>query len=129
MYGNFEVHSSFSIRQRIDYLNAHKATHPLTADMDIVGGFHIVKQLVLCKLRADTVGRHRLLRVIIAPSCVGFIDRLGADVYKRQASARRTTPEDGIPQVRQSPSVAGRFLPVPIVLLEYSESLHPAHFR
>ena len=78
MYGNFEVHSSFSIRQRIDYLNAHKATHPLTADMDIVGGLHIVKPLVLCKLRADPVGRHGLLRVIVAPSCIGFIDRLGA---------------------------------------------------
>ena len=31
------------------------------------------------------------------------------------------------PQVRQSPSVAGCFPPVPIVLLEYSESLHPVH--
>ena len=65
MYGNFEVRFSFSIRQRIDYLNAHKATHPLAADVDIVGGFHIVKPLILCKLRADAVGRHGLLCVII----------------------------------------------------------------
>ena len=78
MYGNFEVHSSFSIRQRIDYLNAHKATHPLAADMDVIGGLHVIKPLVLCKLGADAVGRHGLLRVIVAPSCVGFIDRFRA---------------------------------------------------
>ena len=78
MYGNFEVRFSFSIRQRIDHFNAHKATHPLAANMNIVGGLHIVKLLILCKLRADTDGRHRLLRVIIAPSRIGFIDRLGA---------------------------------------------------
>mgnify|MGYP004620555147 CR=1 FL=1 len=65
MYGNFEVRFSFSIRQRIDYLNAHKATHPLAADMDIVGGLHIVKLLILCKLRADTVGRHRFTSAIL----------------------------------------------------------------
>ena len=53
VYGNFEVRFSFSIRQRIDYLNAHKPTHPLAADMDIVGGLHVVKPLILCKLRAD----------------------------------------------------------------------------
>ena len=78
VYGNFEVRFSFSIRQRIDHLNAHKSPHPLTAGMDIVGGLHVVKPLILCKLRADPVGRHGLLRIIIAPSCVGFIDRLGA---------------------------------------------------
>ena len=58
MYGCFEVRFSFSIRRRIDHLNAHKSPHPLTADMDVVGGLHIVKPLVLCKLRADAVGRH-----------------------------------------------------------------------
>ena len=52
----FEVHSSFLIRRRIDHLNAHKPPHPLTADMDIVGGLYIVKPLILCKLGADTVG-------------------------------------------------------------------------
>ena len=46
VYGNFEVRFSFSIRQRIDYLNAHKAPHPLAADVDIVGGLHIVKPLI-----------------------------------------------------------------------------------
>ena len=56
VYGNFEVHSSFLIRRRIDHLNAHKPPHPLTADMDIVGGLYIVKPLILCKLGADTVG-------------------------------------------------------------------------
>ena len=56
VYGNFEVRSSFSIRQRIDHLNAHKPAHPLAADMDIVGGLYIVKPLILCKLGADTVG-------------------------------------------------------------------------
>ena len=49
---------SFSIRRRIDYLNAHKATHPLASDMDIVGGLYIVKPLILCKLRAAPVGGH-----------------------------------------------------------------------
>ena len=78
MYGNFEVHSSFSIRQRIDYLNAHKSPHPLAADVDIVGGFHIVKLLILCKLGADPVGRHGLLCVIVAPTGIGLIDCLGA---------------------------------------------------
>ena len=56
VYGNFEVHSSFLIQRRIDNLNAHKPPHPLTADMDIVGGLYIVKPLILCKLGADTVG-------------------------------------------------------------------------
>ena len=42
VYGNFEVRSSFLIRQRIDHLDAHEPTHPLTANMDIVGGLHIV---------------------------------------------------------------------------------------
>jgi len=42
VYGCFEVRFSFSIRQRIDYLNAHKAPHPLAANMNIVGGLHIV---------------------------------------------------------------------------------------
>ena len=78
MYGNFEVHSSFLIRRRIDHLNAHEPAHPLAADMDVVGGLHIVKPLILCKLGADAVGRHGLLRVVVAPSCIGFIDRLGA---------------------------------------------------
>lgn len=78
MYGNFEVRFSFSIRQRIDHLNAHKTTHPLAADVDVVGGLHIVKPIVLRKLRADPVGGHGLLRVIVAPSCVSFINRLGA---------------------------------------------------
>ena len=33
--------------------------------MDIVGGLHIVKLLILCKLRADTVGRHRFTSAIL----------------------------------------------------------------
>ena len=68
VYGNFEVCFSFSIRRRIDHLNAHEPPHPLAADMDVVGGLHIVKPLILCKLRADPVGRHGLLCVIVAPS-------------------------------------------------------------
>ncbi len=63
VYGNFEVRFSFLIRQWVDHLNAHKPTHPLTADMDIVGGLYIVKPLILRKLGADTVGRHGLLRL------------------------------------------------------------------
>ena len=78
VYGNFEVRSSFSIRQRINHLDTHKATHPLAADMNIVGGLHVIKPLILCKLRADPVGGHGLLRVIVTPSRIGFIDRLGA---------------------------------------------------
>ena len=78
VYGSFEVRFLFSIRRRIDHLNTHKAPHPLTAGRDIVGGLHVVKPLILCKLRADPVGRHGLLRVVVAPSCVGFINCLGA---------------------------------------------------
>ena len=78
MYGKFAVRSSFSIRQWVDHFNAHKSPNPLAANMNIVGGLYIVKPLILCKLRADAVGRHGLLRIIVAPSCVGFIDRLGA---------------------------------------------------
>ena len=78
VYGCFEVRFSFSIRRRIDHLNAHKATHPLAADVDIVGGFHVVKSLVLRKLGADAVGRHGLLCVIVAPTGIGSIDCLGA---------------------------------------------------
>ena len=78
MYGILKSGSHFLARQRIDHLNAHKAPHPLTADMDIVGGLYIVKPLILCKLRADAVGRHGLLCVIVAPSRIGFIDHLGA---------------------------------------------------
>ena len=77
MYGNFEVRFSFSIRQRIDYLNAHKATHPLAADMDIVGGLHIVKAFVLRQFGAEPVCRHGLLCVVITPTGIGFIDCLG----------------------------------------------------
>ena len=59
--------SHFLARQRIDHLNAHKSPHPLTANMNIVGGLYIVKPLILCKLGADPVGRHGLLCVIVAP--------------------------------------------------------------
>ena len=78
VYGCFEVRCSFSIWQRIDHLNAHKATNTFAADMDIVSGLHIVKTLVLRQLGADAVGRHGLLCVIVAPSRIGFVDRLGA---------------------------------------------------
>ena len=80
MYGSFEVRAPLLIRQRVDYLDAHKATHPLAADMDIVGGLHIVKTLILRKLRADTVSRHGLLCVVITPTGIGFIDCLGTGV-------------------------------------------------
>ena len=92
VYGNFEVHSSLLIRRRIDHLNAHNPPHPLTADMDIVGGLYIVKPLILCKLGADAVGRHGLLCVIVVPSCIGFIDL-------------RCLPESGyIPQIAETRS-------------------------
>jgi hypothetical protein len=77
VYGCFEVHSSFSIRQRINHLDAHKATHPLAADMDIVGGLHIVKAFVLRQFGAEPVCRHGLLCVVITPTGIGFIDCLG----------------------------------------------------
>ena len=56
VYGNFEVRSSFSIQQRIDHLNAHKSPYPLAVDVDIVGGLHVIKPLILRKLGADPVG-------------------------------------------------------------------------
>ena len=42
VYGNFEVRFSFLIRRWVNHLDAHEPTHPLTANMDIVGGLHIV---------------------------------------------------------------------------------------
>ena len=78
MYGCFEVHSSFSIRQRINHLDAHKATHPLAADMDIVGGLHIVKAFVLRQFGAEPVCRHGLLRIVLAPALIRLIQCLGA---------------------------------------------------
>ena len=56
VYGSFEVRAPLLIRQRVDHLNTHKATHPLAADVDIVGGLHVVKLLILRKLGADPVG-------------------------------------------------------------------------
>ena len=78
MYGCFEVRSPFLIRQRIDHLNAHKATHPLAADVNIVGGFHVVKAFVLRQFGAEPVCRHGLLRVVLAPALIRLIQRLGA---------------------------------------------------
>ena len=37
VYGNFEVRSSFSIRQRVDHLNGHEAPHPLAANVNTIG--------------------------------------------------------------------------------------------
>ena len=85
VYGCFEVRFSFSIRRRIDHLNAHKAPHPLTADMDIVGGLYIVKPLILCKLGADAVGRHGLLRIVLAPTLI----RLNSALELASLSARK----------------------------------------
>ena len=77
VYGNFEVRFSFLIRQWVDHFNAHKATHPLAADMDIVGGLHVVKAFVLRQFGAEPVCRHGLLCVVITPTGIGFIDCLG----------------------------------------------------
>ena len=78
MYGNFEVWFSFLIRQRIDHLDAHKTTHPFAADVDIVGGFHVVKAVVLRKFGAEPVCRHGLLRIVLAPALIRLIQCLGA---------------------------------------------------
>ena len=77
VYGIFEGRSSFSIRQRVDHLNAHKATHPLAADMDIVGGLHIVKAFVLRQFGAEPVCRHGLLRIVLAPALICLIQCFG----------------------------------------------------
>ena len=78
MYGNFEVWFSFLIRQRIDHLDAHKTTHPFAADVDIVGGLHVVKAVVLRKFGAEPVCRHGLLRIVLAPALIRLIQCLGA---------------------------------------------------
>jgi len=78
VYGCFEVHSSFSIRQRINHLDAHKTAHPLATDMDIVGSLYIVKALVLRQFRAETICRHGLLRIVLAPALIRLIQCLGA---------------------------------------------------
>ena len=77
MYGKFEVRFSFSIRQRIDHFNAHKATHPLAANMNIVGGLYIVKPLILCKLGADAVAVHEI-------RSVGNVDAVRLDGQRRR---------------------------------------------
>ena len=43
------------------------------ADMDIVGGLHIVKAFVLRQFGAEPVCRHGLLCVVITPTGIGFI--------------------------------------------------------
>ena len=83
MYGNFEVRFSFSIRQRIDHLNAHKSPHPLTAGMDIVGGLHVVKAFVLRQFGAEPVCRHGFLRVVLAPALIRLIQCFGAGLTVR----------------------------------------------
>ena len=77
--------SHFLARQRIDHLNAHKSPHPLTADMDVVGGLYIVKPLILRKLGADAVGRHGLLRIVLAPTLI----RLNSALELASLSARK----------------------------------------
>ena len=78
VYGNFEVRFSFLIRQWVDHFNAHKTAHPLATDMDIVGGLYIVKALVLRQFRAETICRHGLLRIVLAPALIRLIQCLGA---------------------------------------------------
>ena len=73
VYGNFEVRFSFLIRQWVDHFNAHKTAHPLATDMDIVGGLYIVKALVLRQFRAETICRHGLLRIVLAPALIRLI--------------------------------------------------------
>ena len=46
--------------------------------MDIVGGLHIVKAFILCKLGTEPVCRHRFSYIVLTPQLVGFIDCLGA---------------------------------------------------
>ena len=78
MYGSFEVRAPLLIRQRVDHLNTHKATHPLAADVDIVGALYVVKPLILRKLRAEPISRHGLLRIVLAPALIRLIQCLGA---------------------------------------------------
>ena len=42
--------SHFLIGHQIQHLHSDKSSHSLSCGIDIVGGFHIVKTLVLCKL-------------------------------------------------------------------------------
>ena len=46
VYSKFEVRSPFLLGKQLQHLHAHKATHPLAANMDIVGGLHVVKAFV-----------------------------------------------------------------------------------
>ena len=85
VYGTFEVRAPLLIRQRIHHLNAHKATHPLATDMDIVGGLHIVKAFVLRQFGAEPVCRHGLLRIVLAPTLI----RLNSALELASLSARK----------------------------------------
>jgi len=63
--------------------NAHKATHPLAANMDIVGGLHVVKAFVLRQFGAEPVCRHGFLRVVLAPALIRLIQCFGAGLTVR----------------------------------------------
>ena len=78
VYGNFEVRSPFLLGKQLQHLHANKATHPLAANANIVGGFHVVKTLILRQLGAETICRHWLLRVVLAPALIRLVQCLGA---------------------------------------------------
>ena len=82
VYGNFEVRFSFSIRQRIDHLNAHKSPHPLTAGMDIVGGLYIVQPL-------HASVNHRMVQCV-RPAAKIFTDFTSIDFGAAKLSRRCT---------------------------------------
>ena len=77
-YSTFSIRSPFQKRHLCQDLNANKATDTLAVYMDVVGGFHIVKAFILCKLGAKAISRHRFSHIVLTPQLVGFIDCLGA---------------------------------------------------
>ena len=77
-YSTFSLRLPFQKRCLCQHLDTDKSTHSLSSGVDVVGGFHIVKTLVLCKLGTEPVCRHGFSHIVLAPQLVGFVQSLGA---------------------------------------------------
>ena len=63
------------------HLDSNKAPDPFASYINIIGGFDTVELFILRQLRAECVGAHRFLNIILAPKLVGLIDLFGAGLH------------------------------------------------
>lgn len=82
-YSTFSLRLPFQKSCLCQHLDTDKSTHSLSSGVDVVGGFHIVKTLVLCKLGTEPVCRHGFSHIVLAPQLVGFVQSLEADISLR----------------------------------------------